>query len=437
MKVQYGKEIEVRVETDVFVAGGGPAGAAAAIAAARTGRRVFLAEAAGAFGGAGTVGLVPVFQRIGDGVNELCAGIGKEIIDRAYEGGAKDHEYFAINKEALKRAYDGLISEAGVEFRFMTNLIDVAVKAGEVEYVVLSDKSGVYAVKAKVYIDCTGDGDLCAFAGAEFEKGDENGQIMPSTLCSYWADIDWDKFDMQYKHEQNIYVDDAYKKGILSVRDRHMPGITKVGATLGGGNLGHAYDVDASDSATVTRALLEQRRMLPEFENYFRTYWSGFEKARLISTAEFLGIRASRRITGEYILNIDDYMSRAVFDDEIGRYCYSVDIHPSKTDDESYQRFRNKFKGLWYKAGESYGIPYRILTPKGLKNVLTAGRCVSTDNAMQASIRVMPGCYITGQAAGTAAALCAEYDCSVQSLDIKKLQARLVKDGAYLPNFSE
>jgi hypothetical protein len=131
---------------------------------------------------------------------------------------------------------------------------------------------------------------------------------------------------------------------------------------------------------------------------------------------------------------VDDFKSLAVFEDEIGRYSYPIDIHIAKPDKESYDKFLAEFTTLRLGKGESYGIPYRILTPQGLKNVLVAGRCVSTDRGMQASIRVMPGCFITGQAAGVAAAMTLQANTTTRKIDITDLQRRLKALGAYLPN---
>jgi hypothetical protein len=126
-----------------------------------------------------------------------------------------------------------------------------------------------------------------------------------------------------------------------------------------------------------------------------------------------------------------------VFDDEIGRYSYPVDIHIARPDRESYETFRKEFTSLRLGKGESYGIPYRILTPRGLDNLLVAGRCVSTDRNMQASIRVMPGCYITGQATGLAAAMAVQQTATTRGIDVKDLQTRLKAMGAYLPNYKD
>jgi len=159
----------------------------------------------------------------------------------------------------------------------------------------------------------------------------------------------------------------------------------------------------------------------------------------LVATASLLGVRETRRILGDYVMTLDDFKKRAIFDDEIGRYSYPVDIHPNKNDIESYMRFRNEITNLRYKHGESYGIPYRALIPKDLDNVLVAGRCISTDRYMQSSVRVMPGCFITGQAAGTAASMLAKSNGkeTAHDINIRSLQRKLKDIGAYLPNFKQ
>ncbi len=144
-------------------------------------------------------------------------------------------------------------------------------------------------------------------------------------------------------------------------------------------------------------------------------------------TADMLGVRESRRIVGDYCLTGKDFLDRASFEDEIGRYAYPVDIHIMKPNEEAFEAYEKEFtQTMVYGVGESYGIPYRILTPKSLSNVLVAGRCVSTDRQMQASIRVMPGCYITGQAAGIAAALTCESE-DTRKISITELKEEIRK----------
>ncbi len=174
--------------------------------------------------------------------------------------------------------------------------------------------------------------------------------------------------------------------------------------------------------------------MQVEYERYYKKYLKGFERMELVATASQLGSRESRRILGDYVLTLADFKSRATFPDEIGRYNYDVDVHASKPDLASFQRCREDFKALRCGKGESYGIPYRCLVPRKLTNVLVAGRSVSTDRYMQSSIRVMPGCFITGQAIGVAAAICAQEGCDTRGVPVPELQRRLKDLGAYLPN---
>jgi len=421
------REIPIRYEVDVFVAGGGPAGVAAAVAASRQGSKVFLAEAHSCFGGMGTAGLVPWFCGATDGINFLAGGFGQEIFNRL---GLEHEKNLAINAEMLKRVYDDLMTEAGVEFTFHTKVIDVQMDGKRILYAICNSKNGTFAVKAKSFVDCTGDGDLSVMSGADFEKGDDDGMLMPGTLCSLWCNIDWENCSMDH----HTMLEKAFADGVFSIPDRHMPGMASWGHGVAGANIGHVYDLDGTDDQSVTRGLLRGRKIIPEFERYYKEYLQGYENITLVATGSLLGVRETRRITGDYVMNIDDFRRRACFDDEIGRFAYPIDIHPNKNDSESYRRFHDDFVNLRYKDGESYGIPYRALVPKKLDNVLVAGRCISTDRYMQSSIRVMPGCFITGQAAGIAAAMLGNSSKKITTRDIniRILQRKLKDIGAYM-----
>lgn len=434
--IVFKKNLPVRYTPDILVVGGGPAGVSAALTAARQGCSVRLIEAHSCLGGMGTAGMVPGFCQFTDGTNFLADGIGKEILESLRKAnGTFPPDGLIIRAEALKRVYDDLLAEAGVLFTFHIKLIDVTLENGRVREAICAGKSGLFAIRARVFIDGTGDGDLAVFAGAPYEKGDDNGKMMPGTLCSLWVGINWEQVRNSGLGAGNSRIEDAFKAGVFTLEDRHLPGMYQVGNTLGGGNIGHTFNLDGTDEESLTAAYLWGRKSMHEYERYYKEYLKGFEHMELVATASLLGVRETRRIIGDYVLNINDFKSHAVFEDEIGRYSYPVDIHIAKPDKESYEKFRNEFSALRLGKGESYGIPYRVLTPKGLENVLVAGRCVSTDRSMQASIRVMPGCYITGQAAGMAAAMMVQHQADSRKIDIRELQARLKAMGAFLPNF--
>lgn len=432
--MQYQRELFQKYETDVFVAGGGAAGVAAAIAASRGGARVFLAESAGAFGGLGTTGMVPAFAPFDDGETILAAGIGLEIRKNVSQHIPLNNYWTPINTEELKREYDRIMTESDVQFSFFTTVYDVIAHDRHIDCVILGSKSGLFSVKAKVYIDCTGDGDLIAFAGGAFEMGDAQGVVMPQTLCSVWANIDSSRI---LPGAPNRNIEQAYADGVLSQEDRHLPGFFYHDSGIGGGNIGHTFDINPIDETSLTKAMIRGRALMPEYERYYKEYLrDGFENMTLVSTAPVLGVRESRRIICDYMLSVDDFVRRAVFSDEIGRYCYPIDIHVKNTEKQEYERFTKEYEATFkYGRGESYGIPYRSLIPISFDNALVAGRCMGTDQKMQASVRVMPGCFITGQAAGAAAALAKDTG-AVRSVAYRDLADALIALGACLPNRS-
>jgi hypothetical protein len=427
------REIPIKRQVDVCIVGGGPAGCAAALAAARSGAKVFLAEAHTCLGGLGTAGGVPIFMTFSDGRNFVADGIGREILERMNIEDTASPVTNSINAEILKRLYEKMLLESGVDFSFMTEFIGAESNDNKVTQAVFNAKSGLFAVEADVFIDCTGDGDLCARAGAQIMFGDENSQVMPSTLCSAWAGIDWNKFRKSGVNPRQVLFK-AFEDGIFRNNDPHHTGINQTARNLGGGNMGHLFGLNPLNEVSLTAGLIEGRRQAVEFERYYREYIPGYENVELTATASLVGVRESRRVTGDYILNLDDYKARRVFDDEIGRYSYPIDIHPASPGQKDQEEFERLMNSLRYKRGESYGIPYRILTVKGFDNLLTAGRCVSADRYLQGSIRVMPGCYITGQAAGVAAAIACNSNGNIRTFPVLELQNRLKKLGAYLPN---
>lgn len=430
----FSRRLPVKVETDVFVAGGGPSGVAAAVTAARAGARVFLSEAHASFGGMSTIGRIPLSMKWSDGIRDMDAGFGARIRLRLEE---ESHlKGPATDIEALKRVYDREAESAGVDFAFYSRVIGAEVRGGHVDHVIVSSPSGLWAVKAKVFVDATGNGDLCTFAGAEVRMGDADGKTMPGTLCTLWAGCDFSKWPKSRTREQHRALDRAIRDGVFSEPDNNWCGIWDVGEGVANGNLGHAFGVDGTDERSLTRAMVEGRRKAMEYERYLREYLKeGFENARVVSTAEVLGVRASRRVVGDYVLTFEDYLKRATFEDEIGRYSYTIDIHPGTNDRATVEAYRHRAgSSIAYGTGDSYGIPLRTLVPRGLGNVLVAGRCISTDHYMQGSVRVTPGCHITGQAAGMVAALSVAANGDVRKVSAAEVRRRLRTIGAYAPD---
>lgn len=426
----YSREIDVRYTPDVLVVGGGAAGVTAAVAAARLGRDVLLCESGGCFGGVGTTGLVPSFAAFSDQVNVLCAGIGLEIRHAACPGVSDHQRWTPIEPERLKRVYDDVVSEAGVNFLFFTKLCDALCGNGRIHTCIFSSPEGLFAVQPKIVIDCTGDGDVIALAGGEFELGDENGDVMPATLCSQWTGINTE----EYRHA-NVpeALEKAIADGVFTYEDRHLTGLSLRNSEVSGGNIGHIFGFRACDNRSAADAMVWGRKSLLEYQNFYRKYVRGCENITLTGTANMLGIRESRRILCDYTLKGRDFLARRRFQDEIGRYCYPIDIHIMNTSAEEMDRFHQEYRGLKYNDGESYGIPLRSLIPRSFTNAFTAGRCMGADRQMEASVRVMPGCYITGQAAGTAAAM-AVTSGDARAVRAADLQKILVKEGACVPS---
>lgn len=435
--ITFTKEIPLNEQYDVIVTGAGPAGCVAAAAAGREGRKVLLVESTGALGGMGTSGLVPAWAPTTDKKQIIYQGFAHKIITQCIEHlpHVPDDEYgwVDIDAEFLKRLYDQLMIDNNVDVLFNTTLCAVNADSGEVSSVVVSNKAGLTAYKAKVYIDCSGDGDLATWAGADFEQGDEEGKLQAATLCFVISNVDTYHFthgQWLHPHNKNSPIYQILKDGKYpDITDSHLCN-NYIGPGVIGFNAGHLWQVDSTKPETVSRAFMQGRKIAHALHQALSEYVpQAFAASHLTATAQSLGIRETRRITCDYCLTGDDLRNLASFDDEIGRNCYYVDIHSSNK--ENSNSSNEKFR---FPDGTSHGIPYRCLTPKGLKNVLIAGRSICTDRQANGSIRVMPTCMVVGEAAGMAAAMVVDGNKSdVREIDTTKLRENLRSKGAYLP----
>ena len=444
---ELNRDIPIEDGYDVVVAGGGPAGVGAALSAARLGANVLLVEATGCLGGMGTSGLVTAFDPMANGQEMLVGGIIKEIVFNMYKRGFLGpqekpevftkayHHWTPFNVEGYKLILDEMVTEAGIEVRFFTKVIDVEAnpEKGIVDGFILHNIEGYRFVKSKTFIDSTGDAVVADLCGAICrEAGRDTPNIMPATLCSYFTNIDFEnRVSVGTEHPLLLK---AIEDGHFTQTDRHLPGISQVGNSIGYLNGGHVYSLNALRCESLTNGMMHGRKIAKEYLSFFKQYVPGFENVEHATTASVMGVRESRRILGEYELNFEDYISKREFPDQIGIFNKSVDIHPYNDSLEEFNRFKKEYGETGrLRPGEQFGIPYSILVPKRWSNLWVAGRCSSSDIKVHGSIRVQPAASMMGQAVGTAAVQSIKTGQPACDLNTETLISTLRDEGANLP----
>jgi hypothetical protein len=409
--------VPVVARPDVLVVGGGSAGMAAAVAAARNGADTLLIERFSYSGGLATGGMIILLLTLDDGRGkQVVGGLCQEIVDRMEARGGvyyppKEHwndpdeglvEHYrrwglvwgsgphrvrysvAFEPHEFVFAADGMLGEAGVNVLYQTWACEPVLDGGRVSGVIIQNKAGRQVVQAAVVVDASGDGDIFAGAGEPFELE----RVHP-----------WLWFQMGGVRD----IEKAFEaaKGLYF----NSPGQDRV-LVPWGGETRVSRRIDATDPAEVSEALVECRRMVMEEAGRLRNGVPGFENAYISLMADQLGITESRRLQGQYVLTRDDLDKP--FDDAIAR------------------------TGHWTKYACTYDIPYRSLLPRGVSNLIVSGRCISADHRAHHATKEIPPCMATGQAAGMAAALAARYGKSPKEIDVLELQAKLREQGALL-----
>lgn len=421
-------KITVDNQWDVIVVGGGPAGCTAAISAAREGAKTLLIEAMGQLGGMGTAGMVPAWCPFSDGEKIIYRGLAEKIFEASKAGVPHEKkqkmDWVSINPEHLMALYDRMVTESGAQVLFFSRVAAVEMAGNDmVDAIIVANKSGLVAFKAKVFIDATGDGDLAAWAGASFKRGDDEGKVQSSTLCFSLANVDSYRYmtgPSLHTSNKNSPVYPAIASGKYPLIDNHLCS-NLIGPNVLQFNAGHLVNVDSTNPWATTNAMITGRQIAGQYLEAMKEFQpQTFGSSFVVKTASLLGVRDSRRIEGDYIFTAQDWRERKTFEDEIGRNCYYIDVH------------KPGHVATRYKKGESHGIPYRCLTPKGIKNLLTAGRCISTDEEAFGSLRVMPPCLVTGEAAGMAAVHAMKQTKNdVHKIDTNFLRKRLKEEGQY------
>lgn len=432
-----GELLPVRYHPDVVVVGGGASGVAAAIAAARNGASTLLIEQRGYLGGMGTAALIPAFCPYTDGIQAVVRGIGLELLDRMKEAAGPQFleryraelSWVPIDVETLKRVYDEAVIESGAKLLLHTFVDRVLLDDGRISGIVISNKSGRAVVQAKAYIDGTGDADLAALAGVPFQLGGERGELQPGTMCYLVSGADRQRFERFLaetgEHPQlERAVTKAQQNGDLPEGRKRISGMAWITDSIVGFNFGHLFGIDGTNAEDLTRAAVEGRKMVEIQLRFLRRYVPGFEHIHLVHTGDQAGIRETRRIEGDYTLVVEDFLTMRSFTDDIARNSYYIDIHLANAGSTMTVKRLPK--------GQSHGVPYRCMLPKGIANLVVAGRSVSSDRAVQGSLRVMPNCFAMGEAAGVAAAMASAGDLGFRQVPVPELQRKLIGQGAWL-----
>lgn len=411
---------------DLIVVGGGPAGAAAAISAARLGTKVLLIERNNCLGGAAANALVSPFMNYwtvmpdGEEKKFLCGNLFLEIVSEMQKVDPIHQFDRRFDDEVFKLVLGRMAIDAGVTLLYNAQVISADVTDGNITGVDVFARAKTLHFTADFFIDATGDGELSTLAGCDFVVGRQSdGLCQPMTLCFRMSGVDKQKYRENKPKINPLYAEHQAKGLIKNPRenvlifDNFNDGVLHFNTT-------RIIKKDPTDPFDVTQAEIEAREQAFEVLRFLKENIEGFENARILSTALQIGIRESRKIIGDYVLTQEDLISLARFEDAIAVSNYAIDIHnPAGTGTTLH----------YFGKGEWYEIPYRCLVPKGKDNLLVAGRCISSTHEAQASYRIIPFCAQLGQAAGTAASLAVKNQTTSRDVDIKQLQTILRAEG--------
>ncbi len=408
---------------DLIVAGGGLSGVAAAVSAAREGLAVLLIERAGCLGGAMSNCQVYPFMKNSLKDPErtpLSCGIFVEMIERgkAYDPSSTDTRF---KPEYFKLLLDDMVTEAGVEVLFHSSVCGLQTEGRRLLCVEIATACEKLVAKADFFIDATGDGNLFTLAGCAFQLGRESdGFCQPMTTCFRLSGVDIALFRKDIARLNELYQE-ARKEGRIQNPREDILWFDGIGEGVLHFNTTRIIKHDPTNIFDLSHAEMQARRQIYEMVNFLKAHSEAFAHSTLVAIASDIGVRESRKLRGMHVLTAEELKELTPFEDSIALGSYDIDIHnPTGSGTSHY----------YFKPGEYYRIPYRVLLPREYDNLLVAGRCVSVTHEAQASIRIMPICACLGEAAGTAAAIAHHTNTNAHTLDIKNLQEKLAAHGA-------
>lgn len=441
---------------DVLILGGGNAGCAAALAAARRGARVLLVERYGFLGGTATAGMVGPWMTFHSGNERIVGGIAQEIVERLMRrGGSPGHVHDSsdyvptitpFDPEVHKALLFEMMLEAKVDLLLHAWFLSAIVEDDRVVGATVATVGGERTYRGRVVIDATADAYVAASAGVPTQQGDERGRVQPASLMFRLSHVDLTKTATYVR----MHADQM--RTSLKAHERTAPALTAVAGLYDlweearrdaiidvprelvsffispypdevSVNMTRVTNIDPLDPDDLTRAEVEARLQVMQLLRFFRERVPGFEQARIAATGSQVGIRESRRIVGRYTLSAHDVLEGRQFEDAVARSAYPIDIHNPSGSGTTTHRLP---------PGSSYEIPFRCLVPINREQLLVAGRCISTTHEALASARLTPTVMTLGQAAGTAAALANERGVCVSAVEGNHLRATLIEDGVDL-----
>jgi FAD dependent oxidoreductase len=444
---------------DVIVVGGGTAGAIAGIAAARAGARTLVIEALGSLGGSGTNAQVtPLMRNVSSGVN-LNQGITDDLKRRLLargDGATDSHNNDNwFNPEGMKYVLERMLIEAGGEVLYHTHFVAAELNDADISSVVVHNKDGLVRLHAKAFIDATGDADVAVRAGAPFQAGELEtglhqamslrfimGGVDLETLCAFLARHGQAQESQRFMHFWMVWGKNAsleplfragVQDGLLLERDGDyfqgfsvpgMPGCISFNCPRLGADIN-----DGADAWTLSRAQVDGKQAIDRLLQFLRARFEGCEHAFIASYAPMVGVRETRRITGEYVLTLEDILECRTFADAICRNHYPVDIHTPRGKLLYHERNGDY---PYFKADAFHEIPFRALIPQTISNLLVPGRCASATFEAQSAIRVQQNCHSMGEASGLAAAWMAARGIGSRDVDGVELREALKAQGANL-----